>query len=262
MKDTYYKDHWTDIESERFERYKQMFEWSEESRPLLEPAKISTGEKVVEIGCGPGFTACEIANWVGPSGHVNGIDVNAKFIDFGLALAKERSLEKSVTFRHVTNSILPFPDKQIDCVVAKNVFIYVDDPIETYKECYRILKPSGRVHVVESDWGLLFAEPVPEKDWKEFIDAASIAFRTPTIGRRLYGYARAAGFKNISVSTLGTLDTSGRFLPMIRNLCSYARQSNALDEKKIGSVLKTCEEAAKSQELLIYSPQFLVTAIC
>ena len=94
MKDTYYKDHWTDIEPERFERYKQMFEWSEDSRPLLEPARISAGERVVEIGCGPGFTACEIANWVGPSGHVDGIDVNAEFIEFGRDLAKERSLDK------------------------------------------------------------------------------------------------------------------------------------------------------------------------
>ena len=79
--------------------------------------------------------------------------------------------------------------------------------------------------------------------------------------RRLYRYARAVGFENISVSTVGMLDTSGLFLPMIRNLCSYARKSNALDEKKIDSVLKTCEEAAITHELLIYSPQFMVTAI-
>jgi ubiquinone/menaquinone biosynthesis C-methylase UbiE len=262
MKDTYYKDHWTDIESERFERYKHMFAWSEDSRPLLEPARIGAGESVVEIGCGPGFTACEIATWVGPSGHVDGIDVNADFIDFGRALTKERELEDSVKLHHVTDSLLPFADRHADCVIAKNVFIYVDDPAETYRECHRILKPNGRVHVVEGDRGLLFAEPVPEKEWNEFIDAASIAFRTPTIGRKLYGYARAAGFETVSVSTVGALDTTGRYLPMIRNLCSYARQSNTLDEKKIDSVLKTCEEAAKAHELLIYSPQFLVTATC
>ncbi len=77
MKDSFYKDHWTSIEPERFERYKEMFEWSEDSRPLLEPANIRTGERVVEIGCGPGFTVCEIASWVSPSGYVDGIDINA-----------------------------------------------------------------------------------------------------------------------------------------------------------------------------------------
>ncbi len=262
MKDSFYKDHWTSIEPERFERYKEMFEWSEDSRPLLEPANIRTGERVVEIGCGPGFTVCEIASWVSPSGYVDGIDINAEFIDFGRTLAKERGLENSVTFHHVTSSIQPFPDQQIDCVIAKNVFVYVDNPIDTYKECYRILKPGGRIHVVEGDWGLLFAEPVPERLWKEFIDAASIAFRTPTIGRKLYGYARAAGFKDIAVSTIGKMDTTGRYLPMIRNLCSYARQSKKMDEKKIDFILKTCEEAAETHDLLIYSPQFLVTATC
>jgi ubiquinone/menaquinone biosynthesis C-methylase UbiE len=59
----------------------------------MDPARISSGESVVEIGCGPGFTACEIANWVGPSGHVDGTDVNAGFIDFGRALTKERVQE-------------------------------------------------------------------------------------------------------------------------------------------------------------------------
>jgi len=78
----------------------------------------------------------------------------------------------------------------------------------------------------------------------------------------LYGYARAAGFEKISVSTVGTMNTSGRLLPMVRNLCSYARQSKTPDEKKIDFVLKTCEEAMKTHELLIYSPQFLVTAFC
>ena len=74
---------------------------------------------------------------------MDGIDINAEFIDFGRDLAKERSLDNSVNFHHVTNSTLPFPDQQIDCVIAKNVFIYVDDPIDTYKECYRILKPGA-----------------------------------------------------------------------------------------------------------------------
>src|SRR5687767_3249983 len=92
VNETYYRDHWTDIEPERFERYKRMFEWSDASRPLLEPAGIQTGEVVVDLGCGPGFTALELATWVGLSGHVHGVEVNADFVEFGRSVAKDRGL--------------------------------------------------------------------------------------------------------------------------------------------------------------------------
>jgi ubiquinone/menaquinone biosynthesis C-methylase UbiE len=260
VNETYYRDHWTEIEPERFERYKHMFEWSDSSRPLLEPAGIQTGDVVVDLGCGPGFTAFELATWVGPSGHVHGIEVNADFVEFGRSAARERGLEKAVTFHHVTERGLPFLDDSIDCVVAKNVFVYVDDPLQTYQECHRVLRQGGRVHVVEGDWGLAFAEPVPEEDWKALVRAASVAFRTPSAGRHLYGYAREAGFTDVIVSVVCRPDTTGRLLPMVRNLCMYARQSGALEEHKIDAVLNRCEEAVKKQKLLILNPQFLVTA--
>lgn len=259
MNKTYYRDHWTEIEPERFARYKEMFEWSEATRPLLEPARIQTGEIVVDLGCGPGFTAFELATWVGPAGHVHGIEVNKDFVEFGRSVANERGLKETVTIHHMTEPGLPFSDDSVDCVVAKNVLVYVDDPLETYHECYRVLRQGGRVHAVEGDWGLVFAEPVPEEDWRALIHAASIAFRTPGVGRRLYGYARTAGFTDVTVSVICPPDTTGRLLPMVRNLCSYARQSGRLEEHKIDAVLNRCEEAAIDQELLIVCPQFVVT---
>jgi ubiquinone/menaquinone biosynthesis C-methylase UbiE len=260
VNETYYRDHWIDIEPERFERYKRMFEWSDASRPLLEPAGIRPGEVVVDLGCGPGLTAFELATWVGPSGHVHGIEINADFVEFARAAATERGLEEAVTFHHVAGRNLPFSDGSIDCVVAKNVFVYVDDPLQTYQECRRVLRQGGRAHVVEGDWGLAFAEPVPDEDWKALIRAASFAFRTPSAGRQLYGYARAAGFTDVTVSVVCRPDTTGRLLPMVRNLCTYARQSRTLEDNKIDAVLSRCEEAAKSQKLLILNPQFVVTA--
>jgi ubiquinone/menaquinone biosynthesis C-methylase UbiE len=260
VNETYYRDHWIKIEPDRFERYKQMFEWSDASRPLLEPAGIREGDVVVDLGCGPGFTAFELATWVGSSGHVHGIEVNEDFVEYGRGVARERGLEDAVTFHYLRDRRLPFPDDSIDCVVAKNVLVYVDDPLETYQECRRVLRQGGRVHAVEGDWGLAFAEPVPDEDWKALIRAASVAFRTPNAGRQLYGYARAAGFTEVTVSIACRPDTTGRLLPMVRNLCTYARQSEALEAQKIDAVLSRCEEAAKSQKLLILNPQFLVTA--
>jgi SAM-dependent methyltransferase len=144
--------------------------------------------------------------------------------------------------------------------VAKNVLVYVDEPLKTYQECHRVLRNGGRVHAIESDWDFTLAEPVPEEDWKALIRAASIAFRTPTIGRQMHKVARAAGFADVTVSVVCYPDTTGQYLPMVRNLCSYARQGGALEEQKIDAILNRCEDAANSQELLILTPQFVVTA--
>jgi len=259
MNETFYKDHWVSIEPDRFDRYKQMFGWSESARPLLEPARIKEGEIVVDLGCGPGFTAVELAKWVGSKGIVHGIDVNKDFIEFGRSLAETQGLQSTVTFHHVTETVLPLPDESADCIVAKNVLVYADDPLATYRDGYRILKKGGRFHAVEGDWDLAFAEPLG-KDWKTLIDAASIAFRTRSIGRRLYGYARAAGFSEVTASVVCRPDITGELLPMIRNLCDYARQSEKLKENKIESIFRQCEEAVKNETLLIVCPQFVVTA--
>jgi SAM-dependent methyltransferase len=144
--------------------------------------------------------------------------------------------------------------------VAENVLVYVDEPLKTYQECHRVLRNGGRVLAIEGDWDFTLAEPVPEDDWKALIRAASVAFRTPAIGRQLHKVARAAGFSDVTVSVVCRPDTTGRYLPMVRNLCTYARQGGALEDQKIDAVLKRCKDAVSSQELLILAPQFVVTA--
>ena len=100
---------------------------------------------------------------------------------------------------------------------------------------------------------------VPGKLWRELMGAASHAFRTPEVGRRLYGYAKAA-FAGVAVEVVCRPDRTGRLLPMLRNLCGYARASGRMDTKRIDQVLEICEAASAAGTLLVLNPQFLVTA--
>lgn len=81
MSDNLYKEHWLDIDSERFERYKTMFQWSPLTESLISPANIRAGHVVVDVGCGPGFVAVELARRVGAHGHVHAIDINRDFVE-------------------------------------------------------------------------------------------------------------------------------------------------------------------------------------
>ena len=63
--DPFYKDHWINIDRDRLDRYERMFQWNPASSALYEPADIRPGHIVADFGCGPGYTAIEIAKWSG-----------------------------------------------------------------------------------------------------------------------------------------------------------------------------------------------------
>jgi SAM-dependent methyltransferase len=234
-----YREHWLDIDAERFERYKSMFRWSAVTESLIARADVRTGHVVVDVGCGPGFAAVELAKRVGVTGHVHAIDINREFVEHAKRVAKEERLTE--TSSHERDGLSRRPGVDV-------------------RRVRRALKPGGIAHAVDSDWGLTLAEPVPEKLWAELMCAVAPGFRTPNIGRRLYGYAKAAGFSAIDVAVISNPDTNGRLLPMVRGLCSRARRSSAMPADRIAEIERILEDPLKQGTLLIVNPQFVVTA--
>ncbi|MDH3700603.1 MAG: methyltransferase domain-containing protein [Alphaproteobacteria bacterium] len=259
-KDSFYKDHWTEIESARFDRYDRMFQWNPESKPLFEPADIQPGQTVADFGCGPGHTAIELAGWVGCEGHVHALDINAAFIDRAREHIASTGLGDRITVHHLTSDVLPLDDCCLDRVVARNTLIYVDDPLQCLQEFRRVLKPGGKAHAIEGDWPMMVVEPVPTKDWCSLADAAGYACRTPDIGRKLYGIARAAGYSHVTVEVITRPDREGRLLGMIDNMANYARQSGKLPDSRIDAILATVKAALETKTFLAVAPQFVVTA--
>ena len=108
---TFYTDHWKHIEDERLARYEQMFVWRAEQLRLLEPAGIAPGHRVVDLGCGPGFLSLAVAEIVGASGAVHGVDINARFVADATRRAHERGVVHA-TFHHVADAALPLDPRR------------------------------------------------------------------------------------------------------------------------------------------------------
>ena len=258
---TYYRDHWLEIEPERLEAYDQMFRWRSEMDPLIAPAAIAPGQSVLDYGCGPGWLVIELARRVTASGHVHGLDVNTELLARAAAHVEDAGLGKRVTLHALKGDHLPFPDSALDRIVTKNVLEYVDDLAATLREFRRALRPGGLLHVVDSDWGMLAIEPIGHERTTELFAAASIAYRTPLIGRSLFGAMRGAGFSKVSVQILASADTRGRLAPIVHNMASYARASGRMEGSRIDSILDDLRAAIEAQTYLLVLPQFLVTGI-
>lgn len=255
---SYYRDHWVEVEPERMARYEAMFQWRSGQEVLIAPAELGTNHVVVDFGCGPGGLAVELARRVGPGGRVIGLDINEAF----LARARERAADEGVaeiieTIR-MDSEVLPLESGSVDRVVCKNVLEYVSDPQLVISEFHRVLKPGGIAHVSDSDWGSVVCEPARER-FERIMSAAAIAFRTPLIGRQLYGMFRNAGFESPQVQVLASADTEGGLKGVLMNMASYARTSGHLDDAEIDAFVDELEQAIDERTYFALLPQFLVT---
>ena len=178
--DTFYSDHWKEIEDERVTRYEAMFQWRDAHAVMLESLGLEPGSKVLDYGSGPGFMSLGMGDMVGPTGEVHGVDLNARFV----ADANERAEGKPhVTFHQGDGQSIPLADASVDRVVCKNVLEYVPDASAALAEFYRVLAPGGRVLVIDSDWGFVLVQPWGDAATRAFFEAAA-----PASLRRVYPF--------------------------------------------------------------------------
>lgn len=255
---TFYTDHWQHIEDERVKRYEQMFVWREDYEELLAPLNLQPASRVLDFGCGPGFVSLGMANIVGSTGRVYGVDLNKQFV----SAASQRAADlEQISFHAVENGTIPLANNTVDRVLCKNVLEYVPSVSSTLKEIRRVLEPGGRAFVIDSDWRFVVVEPWGAERTARFFDAASVAFKTPEIGRVLRSSLLAAGFKSVDVQIRAGIDTTGGSLSVLRNMASYASKFDSMQSKEASAMILEAENAVRAGTFLFTLPQFLVTGI-
>ena len=115
----------------------------EESAEIPRLLQLTPMSRVLEIGCGSGRYALQVAETAGCS--VVGVDVNEPGIQNGNHLARERNLSDRVTFELCDASEkLPYADASFDAAFANDVLCHIPGRPTALREVFRILKPLGR----------------------------------------------------------------------------------------------------------------------
>jgi SAM-dependent methyltransferase len=125
------------VAADAYDRF--MGRYSAPLAPLMvDYARVVPGQRVIDVGCGPGAMTTELVQRVGPDG-VSAVDPSEPFV----AAAKER--HPSVDVRLASAEQLPFADDAFDASLAQLVVHFMADPVKGLDEMERVTRPGGVV---------------------------------------------------------------------------------------------------------------------
>jgi ubiquinone/menaquinone biosynthesis C-methylase UbiE len=121
--------------------------WLQPPRKMLEPY-IQDGMTVLDLGCGPGFFTIEIARMVGPSGRVIAADLQEGMLQKIKNKITGTELEKRIKLHKSEETGIGVTEK-VDFILAFYMIHEVPDQEGLFKQITSLLKPNGRLLMVE-----------------------------------------------------------------------------------------------------------------
>ena len=186
-------------ESERNRLMVQAEVWAPMAEWLLDQIGVATGERAMDVACGPLGIMHLLADRVGPGGEVYGLDREARMITMAREVASDRGL--TLTLVEGDAAATSFPEGHFDLVHARTLLVNIVNPEEILREMRRITRPGGTVALQEPDCAYLVCDP-PHPAWDRLLGALTTTYRVQgrdiAIGRRLGRLLRRGDLEDVS----------------------------------------------------------------
>ncbi len=246
----------------RWPAVRQLRAWERDRLALV------AGETLLDVGCGPGDAGVALVAGAGGTARLVGIDASERM----LAVARERAAAAGVAaeFRVGDAAALPEPDGSVDALRSERMLQWVPDPDAALREFVRVLRPGGRLVVIDTDWNSLTID-LPDLTAFRAAQAAMQRFRGGgfTIGRELLNRCRDAGLRDVAgtaathletvYETRAALEVTG-FPPLQQGVRGLVR-AGELDSATAERLLAEVDEAGRSDRMMLSLTMYAVFGV-
>ncbi len=180
---------------------------AKERGQMIRDLQLEPGSFVVDAGCGPGLWTPLLAEAIGPSGHILGVDMSAD----ALVTAQQRSYGKpyrrQVQYKCAMLEQLPILLGSADVIFSANVSQYLPEPVDTFAAMGHYLARGGRLVIKDIDFGTMRFDNIDtglqarvfraRELWERKRVDRGFTFEDSWVGSKLAGYLRAAGYEDV-----------------------------------------------------------------
>jgi ubiquinone/menaquinone biosynthesis C-methylase UbiE len=187
----YVDTEYLDVAAERVRQFKQL---------TYRLMHVEPGHRVLDVGCGPGTDTVPLAQIVGSTGQVVGLDYDKDMIAEADRRAERAGVRGWVQHECGDATSLPFESDRFDSVRSERMFQHLTEPERALSEIVRVTRPGGWIVVADADWSTLsFDTPEfeVEQTLKRFI--VEHGLHSALAGRQLYRMFRQQHLLEISI---------------------------------------------------------------
>ncbi|HEY7415498.1 MAG TPA: methyltransferase domain-containing protein [Ktedonobacteraceae bacterium] len=198
-----------------------------ERTQMIRDLQLIPGSLVIDAGCGPGLWTPLLAEAIGPTGCIVGVDISLEALVTAQRRCQQSGYRHQVQYKRASLEQLPLDHGIADVIFSANVSQYLEDPVETFAAMSRYLVQGGRLIVKDIDFGSLRFSPVDpalqecvftaRKRWELERIAQGYAYEDSWVGPKLAGYLEAAGYQQVETHTYHIM----RRAPLTRSMFTY-----------------------------------------
>jgi ubiquinone/menaquinone biosynthesis C-methylase UbiE len=233
------------------------------NQPFIQFLNPSKHVRVLDVGCGLGILAREVAEHIYP-GEVIGIERSMEQLEAARQLASESQTPADVHLQWGDAYHVDFPDNSFDIVYCRYLLEHVTSPMTVVNEMSRVTKRSGVVVAQENDLAAHIVYPACEtfeRVWQKFQRLQLMLGGDPYVGRKLYTLFHQAGLRELHTDLAQEVHfpTRPTFAPWIENVIGVLKSAegelltqNLVTVEEFSRAIAELEAFAKRDDACVY----------